>query len=123
MKNNPFTEQQWSKLKASITWSERQMEYPKRKRIQAIREFVGYHYAEGGSENREPAPLLALAIQIYVRSLAAMSPRCLITTKRSSLKVTAANMELAVNQIPDEIGLTYSLRRMVEEAHIYYKKY
>lgn len=116
MKNNPFTEQQWSKLKASITWSERQMEYPKRKRIQAIREFVGYHYAEGGSENREPAPLLALAIQIYVRSLAAMSPRCLITTKRSSLKVTAANMELAVNQIPDEIGLTYSLRRMVEEA-------
>ena len=113
---NPLSDTQWSKLKASLEWSDRQLEFTKRKRIQAIRDFAGYHYAEGGAQKRVPVPMLALAVSIYIRQLAAQAPRVLITTKRPELKPTAANLELALNQIPEEIGLSATLRRMVMEA-------
>ena len=113
---NPLSEKELSKLKASITWSERQLEFQKRKRLSAIMQTVGYHYAEGGAQKRVPVPMLALAIQIYVRQLSARAPRVLMTTRDNSLKSTAANLELAVNQIPDEIGLARTFRKMVMEA-------
>ena len=113
---NPLSEKEFSRLKASVAWSERQLEFPKRKRLQAIRQFAGYHYAEGGSQKRIPVPMLALAIQIYVRQLASRAPRALITTIHDELKPCAANLELAVNQIPDEINLARTFRKMVEEA-------
>jgi len=40
----------------------------------------------------------------------------MFTTKIPELKPTAANMELAINQIPDEINLGGTLKRMVLEA-------
>ena len=116
MLKNPLSEQMWSRLKASIAWSERQIEFQKRKRLNAIQEFTGYHYAVDGAQHRVPVPMLALAVQIYVRQLAARAPRALCTTKCREYKPIAANMELAINQIPDEIGLSSTLRRMVMEA-------
>ena len=116
MIKNPLSEQQWSRLKAGIIWSERQLEFPKRKRLQAIRDFVGYHYSEGGAERRVPVPMLALAVQIYLRILASGQPRALATTKKPEYKPTAANLELAINQIPQEIGLNNTLRKCVQEA-------
>jgi hypothetical protein len=63
-----------------------------------------------------PVPMLALAVQIYIRQLAARAPRALITTTNPELKSCAANMELVVNQIPEEIGLAGTLRKFVMEA-------
>jgi hypothetical protein len=114
--NNPLSSRQWSKLKTSLDWSDRQLEFSKRKRLQAIRDFVGYHYSEGGSERRVPVPMLALAVQIYVRMLASGEPRVLCTTTNAEYKPIAANMELAVNQIPMEINLSRTIRQVVQEA-------
>ena len=116
MKKNPLSNKQWSKLVASISWSERNLEFPKRKRLQSIRQVIGYHYMEGGNEFRVPVPMLALATQIYIRLLTPKNPRCLINTSDPSLKPTAANLELAVNQIPKEIYLSDTIRKMVMEA-------
>jgi hypothetical protein len=107
---------EFDKLTASIDWSNRQLEYAKRKRIEAIKQFVGYHYAQDGSQRRIPTPFLKLAVNIYIRSLAARAPRALVTTLVDELKPTAANLELAINKIPDEIGLQDTLRRLVMEA-------
>jgi hypothetical protein len=116
MSKNPLSQKQWDKLTESVKWSERQLEFSKKKRIQAITEFAGYHYAEGGAQLRVPVPMLALAVQIYVRTLAARAPRALFTSKQAQYKPVAYNMELAINQIPDEIGLAATLRKYVEEA-------
>ena len=63
-----------------------------------------------------PVNMLKLAVQISIRSLAARSPRVLISTREPSLRATAANLELAVNDIPLEIGFEETLRQFVLEA-------
>lgn len=106
----------FERLTASIDWSERALRKPREERIESIKQFIGSHYADGGSEKNVPVNFLKLAVDIYVRQLAARSPRVLISTKYPDLKPTAANLQLAVNQIPEEINLTLTLRRMVTEA-------
>jgi hypothetical protein len=106
----------FQKLTDSIDWANRELEKPRRERISSIRQFVGSHYATNGSEKKVPVNFLKLAVDIYVRQLAARAPRVLISTKFPELKPTAANLQLAVNQIPEEIGLTATLRRLVTEA-------
>jgi hypothetical protein len=109
-------EKQYEKLRKSVDWSTKQLEWPRKNRIKAIKEYVGFHYAAGGFRKKMPVNFLALAVSIYVRQLAASCPRALFTTKRKDLKHIAYNFEIAINQIPDEIGLTDTLRRLVTEA-------
>jgi hypothetical protein len=113
---NPLNDKQFERLHGSIVWSERQLEYPRKKRIESIKQFVGYHYSEDGAAKRVPTPFLKLAVTIYVRSLAARAPRALISTAENGYESVAANLELAVNQIPAEIKLQDTLRRLVTEA-------
>jgi hypothetical protein len=112
----PMSESQWGRLKEAMEWSDRQLEFPKRKRLESIKEFTGYHYSEGGASKRVPVPMIQMAVQVYIRLLAAREPRALFTTKDPSLKSVAANMQLAINMIPEEIGLASTLRRLVMEA-------
>jgi len=116
---NPLNAAQFSKLLTSIDWSERALEMPKKERISGIKEYAGYHYADGGLGQRNIVPMLALIVQIYTRILSPTSPRALVTTRRPELKPTAAQFDLALNQIPDEIGLSETLRKMVQEALFY----
>ena len=111
-----ITQTGFNRLTDSIDWSIRQLEKPRQERIESIRQFVGSHHSLGGSERTVPVNFLKLAVDIYVRQLAARAPRVLISTKFAELKPTAANLQLAVNQIPEEISLTLTLRRLVTEA-------
>lgn len=104
------------RLRKAIEWSNRQLEFPRDKRIEAVKQYCGSHYAEGGPQRRVPINMLKLAVDIYVRQLAARAPRALICTAVEDLKPTAANLQIAVNMIPDEIGLSDTLRRFVTEA-------
>jgi hypothetical protein len=113
---NPLDDTQFRRLRDSINWADTQLAYPRRKRVEGIKQFVGYHHVQDGAQKRVPTPFLKLAVTIYVRSLAARAPRALISTSESGFEPTAANLELAVNQIPAEIGLQDTLRRLVTEA-------
>jgi hypothetical protein len=111
-----INDKKFSRLRTAIDWSIRQLEIPRSNRVAAIRQFVGSHYAGGGSDRRMPTNLLELAVTIYVRQLAARAPRVITTTKVAELRPFAKNLELALNQIPDEIGLGSTIRRAVIEA-------
>jgi hypothetical protein len=106
----------FEQLKTSVGWSITQLGVPREKRNDAIREFVGKHYARGGSDRRVPTNFLELATTIYIRLLAASSPTIRVSTKVPELKPYAATTELALNQLPEEIGLEDTLRRAVLEA-------
>ena len=110
---NPLNEKQFSSLKESIEWSNQQLLFPRKKRIQSIESYVGMHYSENGSARVMPVNMLKVGVDIYVRQLAARAPRVMITTKYDELKVTADDFELALNQIPIEICLGETLRRFV----------
>jgi len=103
-------------LRKAVDWSIRQLETPRRKRLEAIRQYVGSHYADGGTEKVVPTNFLELAVTIYVQQLAAHAPRAMVTANVPSLKPFAYSTEIAINQIPDEIGLASTLRRAVVEA-------
>lgn len=106
----------FERLHAAVDWSIRQLGGPRKQRVDAIRQFVGSHYADNGTEKNVPVNLLELALTIYVRHLAARAPRVMVTSNVDELKPLARNMELALNQVPDEIGLEDTLRRAVTEA-------
>ena len=106
----------FKKLRNSVESSIKQLEKPRQVRVAAIREYVGMHFASGGSEERVPTNFIELAVTIYTRQLAARAPRAMISTSVPSLVPYAKDMELAINQIPDEIFLGRTLRRAVIEA-------
>lgn len=111
-----FPEKQFNRLTKAIDWSNRQLEFPRKKRLEALRQYIGHHYSQDGAAKKVPVSFLKLAIQTYIRSLASRSPRAMISTSNPALKPTAKNLELAVNLIPEEIGLTETLRQFVMEA-------
>jgi len=111
-----LTKREFENLDKSVVWSIKQLTTPRQNRVDAIKQFLGNHYSDYGSDETMPVNLLKLAHQIYVRSLAARAPRALIGTRNPQLKATAANLELAVNDIPAEIDLENTLRRWVGEA-------
>jgi len=113
---NPMNSVQFERLKDSIEWSDRQLEFPRKKRIEAIRQLVGYHHVEDGARKRVPVNFIKLAVNVFLRRLAARAPKCMITSKDIDLRPTAKNLELAVNQVPDEINLQQTFRLAVLEA-------
>ena len=104
------------RLSKSVKWSVRQLEFPRRKRVEAIYQFCGSHYAIGGNKKRIPVNFLKMAVDIYTRILAPHSPQAMISTKIKGLKPTAINIEYAVNQVPAEIKLSVTLRKYIVEA-------
>jgi hypothetical protein len=103
-------------LREAVDWSIRQLQTPRRNRIEAIRQYVGSHYADGGSDKHVPTNFLELAVLIYSRQLAARAPRVLVSARNRALRPYAKTMELALNQLPDEIGLGDTLYKAVVEA-------
>jgi hypothetical protein len=111
-----LSDKQFDRLHTAIEWSNRQLAYPRGKRVSAIKELVGKHYMEGGSQKIMPVNALKLAVDIFVRHLAARNPQAMFSTTNPELKVVAKEFEVAVNQIPEEIDLNRTLRQVVTEA-------
>lgn len=104
------------RMRDAVDWSIRNMETIRKNRIAAIKEYVGYHYTDNGSNRRVPVNLIELAVTIYIRLLAARAPHCLVTTQLAMLRPFAANLELFINQVPAEIGLSSTMKRAVLDA-------
>ncbi len=111
-----LSDEQVNKLHTAIEWSIKELAYPRSRRREALKMLVGKHYMPQGSDDIMPVNMLKLAVDIYVRHLAARSPRVLFSTRYEALRSTARDFELAVNQIPEEIRLTQTMRNVVTEA-------
>lgn len=114
--SNGFSDKKFDRLVKAIDWSIMQFAFPRNERYRSIQQYVGGHYAEDGADAVVPVPMLKLAVDVFVRSLVARTPRVLISSIDPELRSTAVNLELAVNQIPDEIKLDATLRKFVTEA-------
>jgi len=76
----------------------------------------GSHYGDEGARKKVPVNLLELAVSIYVRKLAPVTPRCLSVAEQIDLIPVAANMQEAVNTIASEINLGKTLRAVVMDS-------
>ena len=105
-----------SKLRAAVKHSRQQLEAFRRNRKEAISQYVGKHYSDDGAPDKVPVNLLALAILIYLRSLASRTPQVMISTKVPELKPSAYSFELGLNHLLKEIKYRKTQRRVVLDA-------
>lgn len=111
-----MNEERFKEIEPAIEWSVQQMTFARDRRFTAFQQYCGSHYSVGASRQIVPVNFLSLAVMIFVRRLAAKSPRAMISSDEPSLRPMASDLELAVNLIPGEIDLTKTIRQWVTEA-------
>lgn len=104
------------KLIDSMDASYRKMEKFRNERLDSIKQYVGYHYGEHGSGDKVPVNLLELLVKIYTYKIAASRPQVIINTDHLPLKVSASNLQLAINSILKEMNFESVLRRWLLDA-------
>ena len=103
-------------LRRAITWSRERLRPYRVNRYDAILQYVGKHYGEGGTRSRVPINLIELATSIYTMQLVAETPSALVTTKHKQLKPYAYDLELALNHLSHEIKLGLELEQVVHNS-------
>jgi len=104
------------RLRNAIEWSRRKLLPFREQRVNAIREFVGQHYSDNGSNDRVPFNFLEIATSIYTSQLASNNPKVMVSTPHAQLKTSAYDLQLAVNILMQEIQIHKTLRKAVLEA-------
>ncbi len=113
---DPYNPATFERLVEAIDWSNRQLEFQRSKRVEAVQLLVGMHHTKNGHSKPIPVNVLKMEHDIYVRSLAPAVPRGMIHTFNEQKKATAATFELALNEIPKEIEFGSTMRKLVSEA-------
>jgi hypothetical protein len=85
-------------------------------RILALQQYVGLHFALGGSARAVPLNLIKMATTIYMRSLASNPPGVMVSTKHKALKETALLLELDVNHLIEQIKLHDTMKLFTVES-------
>jgi hypothetical protein len=115
---NPKNERQMSRLVNAVQWSRKKQEAFRSHRLEAIKQFVGFHYTEdhSGAEDRVPINLMELAVSTYRRQLSARSPQVVVNALDNSLKPFSSDFALAINHLIKEIDLRRSIDDVVVDA-------
>lgn len=111
-------EEEFGRLVSAKTESWKRLQKFRENRMNALRQFVGSHYgpADFGTASRVPVNFLELAVNIYLRQLAASAPTILWTTERPTLRPQAAAAELMHNHVIKEIHFKQTLKVWVLES-------
>lgn len=104
------------KLADAIEYSRRKLEPFRRKRLDAVRTYVGANYSDENPTLKMPVNLLEMALSIYKRQLAASRPRVVVTAKKSDNRPLALDLELVLNQQLKEMRFEDSLSHWVTDA-------
>ncbi len=85
-------------------------------RVQMVRQYVGAHWSEEGTQERVPVNLLALYVSIVARNLVPKDPRVMLSTFNRPLKPMVRAMEAWGNKEIEHMKLANTLQRIVIDA-------
>jgi len=105
-----------ARLRGAMESSRKRLRPYRESRAKAVAQYVGANYSDDGANDIVPVNLIELLIVILLGQLAARAPRALVTTPISRLKPEAANLELGLNRLIDQIQLAGTLRRSAMDA-------
>lgn len=94
---DPNDKSDFAKLIAARGHSFDELEFNRKQRDNAVKEYVGASYAKGGAEHAVPMPLLTLAVQIWARYVAGKDPRVMLTTHYPQLRTNAVHFQYSLN--------------------------
>jgi hypothetical protein len=113
---DPFSDRKVKRLRKALEHGRTALKPFRDERIEAIRQYVGFHYSKNGAKDHVPVNLIELAASIYMRSLAAKAPDVSISTSFQELKSMAYNLELGTNHLIQKIKFGKTIKAVVLEA-------
>ena len=113
---NPNKKEHLSRLRDAMRFSRRKLEPFRRRHKEAIEQYVGIDYSEGGSDKPVYLNLMEIAANIYERQLAARPPKVLVFTHSKKLRPYGHKMEQAMNSMLRTFDVHNALRRCVRSA-------
>lgn len=106
----------YGRLANAVTKSDSKLKIPRENRYKFIKESVGMHYGDGGTDYAVPLNQIRLYQNVFTRLLVSSNPKVMISTKKDKLKMSAIDYETGINQLIDEIKFKKKLRRFVVDA-------
>lgn len=113
---NPLREESISRLRDAMKWSSKKLAPFRTTGMELLRDFVGHHYGENGSQEKTPVNMMKMAIGIYMRKLTARPPKVLVRCNSIELSADAAELEIATNHLLQEIDIRTTLQEAVMSA-------
>lgn len=106
----------YARLFEAMRYSRRVLTRFREERTAAIREYVGYHYSEGGSTTNVPLNLIARYVQIVSRNLVPKTPKIMLSTRVKGGQPAVSAMQDWINQRLKDMQFAKSLQRWVVDA-------
>lgn len=100
----------------AMRYARRRLEAFRTERTQAVREYVGRHYSDGGAELKVPINLIARYVQVISRSLVPKTPRIMLSTKNKDAQPSISAMQDWLNQRLVEMHFAQTLQRWVVDS-------
>jgi len=114
---NPNSAVDMTRLRDAMRWSEGKLNPFQAKHVAAVNAFAGSRYGSNvGGLDKSAVNLLHLAVEIWLRQLAAQTPRSLILTRVPDLKVSAFELEVATDYLLQQILFGENLAEAVRSA-------
>lgn len=113
---NPLKETDIERLRESMSWSAQKLRPFQCRHFDAVKFFAGNRYGENTGLDKSPMNLMRLAVEVWLRQLAAQTPRCLILTRVPDLKTTAFELEIATDFLLKAIRFGENLSDVVRSA-------
>lgn len=106
----------WQRLRNAMDYSRRRLQPFRDHRVAFVRQYVGYRYSDDGTKNKVPVNLMEMAVSVYCRALAANKPRVIVSSHKPQYKPMAYEIELALNQLLEEIQFGETMQHAVRDA-------
>jgi hypothetical protein len=114
---NPLSETDVSRLREAMTWSDKKLQPFRKQHVDAVNYYAGSRYGSNQAGlDKTAINLLHLAVEVWLRQLAAQTPRSLILTRIPDLKVSAFELEVATDYLLQEILFGENLSEAVRSA-------
>lgn len=114
---NPLSEYDVTRLREAMSWSDRKLQPFRQRHVDAVNLFAGSRYGGNqGNLDKTAMNLLHLAVEVWLRQLAAQTPRSLVLTRIPDLKVSAFELEVATDYLLQEILFGENLSECVRSA-------
>ena len=104
------------KLRAVVSQNYRKLRPYRKNAYESVRQYVGKHYSDDGTNDRVPMNYIKLGSQIYGRLLASRMPQITVTTNNQEMKHIAARAQRLGNGMLKEIDLGSKIREWVNSA-------
>lgn len=104
------------KLTTAAECSLKRLEPHRRKRLERVKEVVGFNYSDDGAVDKVPINMEDLATRVFARELMAKNPHVLVSCPHPHLKYQKLKLKLSVNHEIRRLKLHKVLNRAVVDA-------